>query len=49
MDALRGRWRADSAAAAPSADPAVVEDVGTDLLRRWREPHRHYHDVTTPR
>jgi predicted metal-dependent HD superfamily phosphohydrolase len=45
MDALRGRWRADSTAAAPTADPAVVEDVGTDLLRRWREPHRHYHDV----
>ena len=46
MDALRGRWRADSTAAAPAADPAVVEDVGSDLLRRWREPHRHYHDVT---
>ena len=45
MDALRGRWRADSAAAAPSADAAVVEDVGTDLLRRWREPHRRYHDL----
>ena len=46
MDALRGRWRSDSATAAPSADPAVVDEVGTDLLRRWREPHRHYHDVT---
>ena len=46
MDALRGRWRADSAAVAPAADVAVVEDVGTDLLRRWREPHRHYHGVT---
>lgn len=46
MDALRGRWRADSAAVAPTADSAVVDDVGNDLLRRWREPHRHYHGVT---
>lgn len=46
MDALRGRWRADSTAVAPAADAAVVEDVGNDLLRRWREPHRHYHGVT---
>lgn len=46
MDALKGRWRADSAAVAPSADAAAVDDVGTDLLRRWREPHRRYHDVT---
>ena len=46
MDALRGRWRTDSTAVAPAADPAVVDDVGADLLRRWREPHRHYHGVT---
>lgn len=46
MDVLRGRWRVDCAAGAPGADAAVVEDVGADLLRRWHEPHRRYHDVT---
>jgi len=46
MDALRGRWRADCADAAPAADPATVDEVGADLLRRWREPHRTYHDLT---
>jgi len=46
MDALRGRWRADCADAAPAADPATVDEVGADLLRRWREPHRRYHDLT---
>lgn len=46
MDALKGRWRADCTVAAPAAGAADVEDVGTDLLRRWREPHRRYHDTT---
>ena len=46
MDALRGRWRSECAAAAPGADAAAVDDVGDDLLHRWREPHRRYHDVT---
>ena len=46
MDALRGRWRADCAAVAPRADPTAVDDVGADLLRRWHEPQRHYHDAT---
>jgi predicted metal-dependent HD superfamily phosphohydrolase len=46
MDALRGRWRAECTAVAPTADTAAVDAVGTDLLQRWREPHRHYHDVT---
>jgi predicted metal-dependent HD superfamily phosphohydrolase len=46
MDALRGRWRADSAAVAAGAPAAVVDDVGADLLRRWHEPHRRYHDAT---
>lgn len=46
MDSLRGRWRVDCTAGMPAADAAVVDDVGTDLLRRWREPHRRYHDVT---
>jgi predicted metal-dependent HD superfamily phosphohydrolase len=25
---------------------ADVDEVGARLLRRWREPHRHYHDAT---
>lgn len=46
MDALRGRWRADCAAVATRAPATAVDDVGADLLRRWHEPHRHYHDAT---
>ncbi|HYN65952.1 MAG TPA: hypothetical protein VES93_03625 [Ornithinibacter sp.] len=45
MDALRGRWRADCAAVA-AGTVATVDDVGSDLLRRWHEPHRRYHDTT---
>ena len=45
MDALRGRWRADCAAVA-AVPVATVDDVGSDLLRRWHEPHRRYHDTT---
>ncbi len=45
MDALRGRWASDMARAVPGADTTAVEAVGEDLLRRWREPHRIYHDV----
>jgi len=46
MDALRGRWRADCSAVVAGAAPAVVDDIGSDLLRRWHEPHRRYHDAT---
>jgi predicted metal-dependent HD superfamily phosphohydrolase len=46
MDALRGRWSSDCAGAVPGADPEAVTEVGADLLRRWREPHRRYHDAT---
>ena len=45
MDALRGRWRNDCAPVSRAAR-TEVDDVGARLLRRWREPHRHYHDVT---
>ena len=45
MDALRGRWRADCSSAVPAADPGVVDRLGRELLRRWREPHRRYHDT----
>lgn len=46
MGALGRRWRADCAAAAAGAAAATVDDIGTDLLRRWHEPHRRYHDAT---
>ncbi len=45
MDALRGRWRTDCAGVA-RVGRADVDEVGARLLRRWREPHRHYHDTT---
>jgi len=46
MDALMGRWRADCTALAAGATVETVDDIGSDLLRRWHEPHRHYHDTT---
>ncbi len=46
MDALRGRWRADCASVAAHATAETVDEIGIDLLRRWHEPHRHYHDAT---
>ncbi|HET8659753.1 MAG TPA: metal-dependent phosphohydrolase [Micromonosporaceae bacterium] len=39
---LLTRWRA---ALPPGVDGAAADDAGTDLLRRWAEPHRRYHDV----
>jgi predicted metal-dependent HD superfamily phosphohydrolase len=45
MDALRGRWGSDVARAVPGVDAQAAAVVGEDLLRRWREPHRCYHDV----
>jgi len=44
MDLLTRRWRADCRGAVPAADPGAVDAVGADLLTRWREPHRAYHD-----
>ncbi|MGB7817552.1 MAG: hypothetical protein WBL35_02280 [Ornithinibacter sp.] len=44
MDLLTRRWRADCREAVPAADPGAVDAVGADLLTRWREPHRAYHD-----
>ncbi|MFK3985023.1 metal-dependent phosphohydrolase [Micromonospora sp. NPDC050397] len=42
---LVARWRAAArGAGATAADPALVA-AGEGLLRRWREPHRHYHTV----
>jgi len=46
MDALRGRWRADCLGLVPAAAAGTVDEVGSDLVRRWHEPHRRYHDTT---
>jgi predicted metal-dependent HD superfamily phosphohydrolase len=45
MEALRGRWRTDCASAVPGAEPRLVDRLGRELLSRWREPHRRYHDT----
>lgn len=39
MDDLEQRW-----AALAGSSPAAAA-AGTDLLRRWAEPHRHYHST----
>ncbi|MEU8299350.1 metal-dependent phosphohydrolase [Micromonospora sp. NPDC048909] len=44
MADLLDRWRA-AARDAGATDPAGLTDTGQQLLRRWREPHRHYHTV----
>ncbi|MEV4464209.1 metal-dependent phosphohydrolase [Micromonospora echinofusca] len=41
---LLDRWRA-AARGAGAADTAELSRIGADLLARWREPHRHYHDT----
>lgn len=41
MDELFAAWTR----LLPGADRARVAEVGRDLLRRWSEPHRRYHDV----
>lgn len=46
VHALQGRWLTDCRWALPSADRADVATLGADLLRRWSEPHRRYHDLT---
>ncbi|TWP37639.1 HD domain-containing protein [Leekyejoonella antrihumi] len=43
MPALIARWSNDVTALSPGADPDRVLDTGADLLRRWTQPHRHYH------
>ena len=45
MDTLRSRWHADVTALAPNADRDLVAAEGTDLLDRWLEDHRSYHDA----
>jgi predicted metal-dependent HD superfamily phosphohydrolase len=41
VDELLSRWMATFTA----PDPAAQRAAGEDLLRRWSEPHRHYHAV----
>ena len=45
---LRAQWRAAVAAAAGDISVAgsALDDAITDLLARYREPHRRYHTVT---
>jgi len=51
LDPWVGRWQRDvSAATAPAHDHSddqhdEVVEAGRDLLARWREPHRRYHDL----
>ncbi len=43
MPDLVASWTGDVDLLAPGASPEQVRAVGTDLLRRWGEPHRRYH------
>jgi predicted metal-dependent HD superfamily phosphohydrolase len=43
---LAGRWRRAVRGVGATAGDAEVDAAGWDLLGRWREPHRRYHDVT---
>lgn len=44
---LLAAWRrlVSEAAGGPADDPAAVADAGRDLLHRWSQPHRRYHDT----
>src|SRR3954469_6456727 len=45
MRELAAAWRSLVDKVAPAADLREVERVGAQLLRRWSEPHRGYHNV----
>lgn len=45
MPALITWWKLDLAELAPGAHHDAVLAIGTDLMRRWTEPHRGYHDT----
>jgi predicted metal-dependent HD superfamily phosphohydrolase len=46
MNDLLADWmRLMSGVVPPGTDPAVVAGAGRDLLGRWSEPHRRYHDI----
>ena len=42
---LRGRWVQDVGPVVPSPSAPEVAAAGRELLARWDEPHRHYHDA----
>jgi predicted metal-dependent HD superfamily phosphohydrolase len=43
---LHARWLTDIAAGAQTrADPALLEEAGAQLIARWNEPHRRYHNA----
>jgi predicted metal-dependent HD superfamily phosphohydrolase len=42
---LHEDWAATLRAAGATADDDTVAAAGADLLNRWREPHRRYHDA----
>ena len=46
MRSMTDRWVSDARAALPGADRAALTAVGDDLVARWTEPHRRYHDLT---
>ncbi|MGH3648467.1 MAG: HD domain-containing protein [Micromonosporaceae bacterium] len=43
MTGMPALWRRDLP---PEADPAAADHAGADLVARWSQPHRHYHDLT---
>ena len=45
MPALITWWKLDLAELAPGTHHDAVLAIGADLLRRWTEPHRGYHDT----
>lgn len=46
MENLLGDWERLLSGVVPSGtDPAAIAGAGSDLLHRWSEPHRRYHDV----
>jgi predicted metal-dependent HD superfamily phosphohydrolase len=42
---LQEDWAATVRAAGATADDDAVAAAGADLLGRWQQPHRHYHDA----
>lgn len=45
-DALRERWDRLAARVHPAPDRRAWREAGEELLARWREPHRAYHDLS---
>jgi predicted metal-dependent HD superfamily phosphohydrolase len=46
VTSLVERWRAAARGAGATADDAELDSAARDLLARWSEPWRRYHDVT---